>query len=344
MEIPATRHAWVYKKGGLPRTVLQYEEIPLSQKIAPDDVIIKVKTVSINPVDYKFMTTGFLSWIPAKPCVVAMDVAGIIVGVGSKVKYFKIGDQVLGKQSAYSMLRGGRGTLSTFVHIHSDMVTLKPDSMSWDEAAGLPLTGMTAYVAFFNTAKIRPSQRLLIVGASGGVGTVAVQIAKAKGCHVVAVCSGKNSEFVKRLGADEVLDYTVKPIEQQLVERHTSDPFDLILDCIDVPAVISQSYKYLKPNGQSITVGDSTSTIYDISTTLLKRGYWLISGAFFGGRKYRNIVLLESQSDLVGLMDIVKRANIKIPIDSTYEMDQAVEAFERLMSHRAKGKIIIRVE
>lgn len=186
------------------------------------EILVKVKATSINPIDWKIRRGDLRLLLPKRfPRIVGGDFAGVVEAVGKSVKALKPGDSVFGMTNP---LRTQFGSYAQFTIAASDAVTKKPDNLSYQQAASLPIAGLTALKALKNHMKLQSGQSVLINGASGGVGTFAVQIAKALGVKVTATCSERNVEFVKSLGADEVLDYSMHDVSK------LKEKFDGIFD------------------------------------------------------------------------------------------------------------------
>src|SRR2546430_3782177 len=236
--------AIVYHEFGSP-DVLRLEEV---DKPVPNDnqLLIKVRAVSVNPLDWHFMEgTPYLGRLPAfgllKPRVerLGVDYAGTVEAVGKNIKEFKPGDEVYGNKF---------GAFAEYIVATDKALTLKPASLSFEQAASLPVAALTALQALRDSGKLQPGQKVLINGASGGVGTFAVQIAKAFGAEVTGVCSGRNLDLVRSLGADHVIDYT----KEDFTKR--GERYDLILDNVGTQP-LSGFRRVLQPKGICVMIG-----------------------------------------------------------------------------------------
>ena len=248
--------AMICPKYGSP-DVLQLQEVP---KPAPqeEEVLIKIHAASINSRDWRFMRANpfFIRLVPGgllrpKNMILGADLARQVEAVGRNVKQYKPGDEVFG----YLPSSTGRGTFAEFVCAEEHFIALKPGNLTFEQAAAVPEAAMTAMQGLRDKGNIQPGQKVLINGASGGVGTFAVQIAKAFGAEVTAVCSTRNVEIAGSLGADHVIDYTVEDFSQK------GQQYDLIL-AVNGYHPISDYLRVLSPNGYYVVVGGSMLQLF----------------------------------------------------------------------------------
>ncbi|SDP13455.1 NADPH:quinone reductase [Rhodoferax sp. OV413] len=224
------------------RSVLAYEDAPLPT-IAADEVLVRVVAASVNPVDWKIREGHLQSMIPYPlPLTLGWDVSGVVAAVGAEVTAFAVGDAVYSRPDIKR-----NGTYAEYVAIHASEVAHKPKTISHVEAAALPLAGITAWQSLFHAAQLAAGQRVLVHAASGGVGSLAVQLAKSHGAYVVATTSGKNKALVQSLGADEVVDY-----QTQNFATMVSD-MDVVFDTLG-GAVQEASWDVLKPGGILVSI------------------------------------------------------------------------------------------
>lgn len=314
--------AIIFKKYGN-IDVLKYETIE-EPILAENQVLIRVEYASVNPVDWKVrngtarVLTGFIKPKPAFQ-ILGGDVSGEIEAVGSEVTDFQKGDKVCA-------ILGGipGGGYAEKVAVNISQIALMPKSFDFRMAAALPLTGLTAFQAL-KMANLEASQNILVNGASGGVGVLAVQIAKALGAKVTAVCSQRNAEFVLSLGADSVIDY-----EKEDFTKITKS-FDVIYD-----AVGNSSLRKCKPIL-------SKSGVY--ITTIPQPIAFLQSKLLPYFSKYRVIPIITKSSgeDLSELAALVDKHQIQVPIDAEFPLKNAAAAHDYSQSGRVKGKLILRI-
>lgn len=229
----------IHEFGG--HEVLKYEDVPKPKPVA-DEVLIKVFASGVNPIDWKIRAGHAKSKFPVQfPLIPGWDVSGEIEEVGSDIKNFRKGDEVYSRPDP-----ARNGSYAEYIVVKANLVNLKPKSISHEKAAAVPLAGLTAWQALFDHGELQRGQKVLIHAASGGVGTFAVQFAKWKGAYVIGTTSKENIDFVKQLGADEVIDYKKEKFENKLKE------IDLVIDLIGGDTQ-KRSLKVLKKGGRLIT-------------------------------------------------------------------------------------------
>ena len=316
--------AIVYTTYGSP-DVLQLKDIEIP---TPKDnqVLVKVHAASANPADWHLMRAEpFLArfangLLKPKNTRLGADLAGRIEAVGSNVTRFRIGDAVFGELPLDAM-----GSFAEYVCISEELLALKPDKLTFEQAAAVPLAAFTALQGLRDKGQIRPGQRVLVNGASGGVGTFAVQIAKSFGTEVTGVCSTRNLDLVRSIGADHVIDYT------QTDFTNTGQRYDLIFDAIGNRSV-SDLKRALTPNGVCSVAG----------FTRLSR---LFHTMFFGGK---NVGLMETakanQADLVFIQALLEAGKVVPVIDRRYPLSETAEAIRYLEAGHARGKVIVTIE
>ncbi|KQR07988.1 MULTISPECIES: NADP-dependent oxidoreductase [Xanthomonas] len=322
-----------YKKHG----PVRIGEMPMPQ-LRPNDVLIKVSAASLNPLDAKVRDGEFKMLLPFKtPFVLGNDVAGVVTQVGTAVRDFAVGDAVFAK------IEPGRiGTLAEFVAIDAAVVAHKPASLSMEQAASFPLVGLTAWQALVETAALKPGQKVLIHAGSGGVGTIAIQLAKHLGAYVAATTSTANVELVKSLGADLVIDY--KRQDFQALVRD----YDVVLHSLDTPTLL-KSLQLLKPGGVLISLTGPPTPAFAQQLGLafpLRLVMRLLSRKVRAEARQRQVsyTFLFMRGDgpqlrtLAGLLD---SGVLRPVIDTVYPLARAQEALAQVDSGRVKGKVVV---
>ncbi|PAV26843.1 alcohol dehydrogenase [Tamilnaduibacter salinus] len=287
----------------------------------PEDVLVAVHAASVNPKDRK-LNLNVARWTPPVvtkrfPPVFGDDLAGIVIEKGANVEDFDVGDAVYGMD-----MRPRTATLAERTRIHQTRIARMPPSLSFEEAAAMPLAAQTALQGL-RQGHAGFGRSVLIIGASGGVGTFAVQIANAMGAHVTGVCSHRNTDFVKALGADAVIDYTAGDY------RTRAGPFDLVFDVTS----------YESPTSCAALTGRSG---YFISTGGDARS--MVGTPFYRllGKKAGTVVVESYREDLETLFAMVESGQLKPVIDSTFELIDANGAYDRNGTGRCRGKVVIR--
>lgn len=296
-----------------------------------NDVLVKVHATSLNKADWFGLTGKTLlvrlamaSLFKPKHAVLGADVAGQVEAVGSSVTQFKPGDHVFGDLSAHSF-----GGLAEYVCAPATAFALKPASLSFAETAALPMAGGTALQGLRDRGNVHRGQKVLINGASGGVGTFAVQIAKAFGAEVTAVCSTRNVALARSLGADHVIDYTQEDF------TILPDRFDLIF-AVNGDISLSRYRRLLAPKGTFVVGGGSMSQIFA----------GMLLGPLQGrlsGKKMGCLMAKPNQADLVALAELVDAGQVKPVIDRCYPFSDTAEAFRHLGDGHAQGKVVVTI-
>jgi NADPH:quinone reductase-like Zn-dependent oxidoreductase len=275
-----------------------------------------------NPFFIRLVPGGFLR---PKNKILGADVAGRVEAIGSNVKQFKPGDEVFG----YLPSATGRGTFAEYVCANEKAITLKPANLTFEQAAAVPEAAMTALQGLRNKGNLHSGQKVLINGASGGVGTFAVQIAKAFGAEVTAVCSTRNLEMVRSLGADHVIDYKGEDFTQN------GQQYDLIL-AVNGYHPISDYLHALKPEGTYVVAGGSMFQLFQAASNGKR-----ISKT--GCQKTYVVSLEHNKEDLVFIKELVESGKVIPVIDGCYPLSKAAEALRYFEKVHAKGKVIITV-
>jgi NADPH:quinone reductase-like Zn-dependent oxidoreductase len=322
--------AIMYQQYGSPDDVLELIEV---EKPVPKDnqVLIKVHATSVNygnlasvkgePFIARLMT-GFLK---PKYTIPGGDIAGRVEAVGSNVKQFQPGDEVFGDISGC-----GWGGFAEYVSVPENVLALKPANISFREAAAVPMAAVTALQGLRDKGKIQSGQKVLINGASGGVGTFAVQIAKSFGAEVTAVCSARNLNIVRSIGAEHAIDYTREDFTKK------KKRYDLII-AVNGHHPISAYKRALSPSGVYVVIGGSMAQIFQ--GMLL--GPWM---SMTGSKKIGNLLHRPNQKDLVFMSELLEDGKVKPVIDRCYKLSEVPEALRYFGEGHAQGKIVITVE
>ena len=299
--------------------VLQYEDVE-QPKIKPDQLLVKVHATSVNPIDWK-IRKGMLRIVTGRkfPIILGGDVSGEVVEVGDRVTGFKPGDPVFANLGLW-----GRA-YAEFVTVPGKLAVLKSEKITHEQAAAIPGAALTALQALRKQGRIHQGNSVLINGASGGVGSFAVQIAKALGAEVTGVCSTKNVEFVKSFGVDCVIDYT-----QQDFTRNTAQ-YDIIFDAVGKRS-FSSCQPALKPRGVYVTTLPTLECF--VQTTLT---------TFIPGKKARLVALKPNSEDLSYLKDFIETGKIRPAVDRTFTLSKIADAHRYSETEHARGKIVITV-
>ena len=309
--------AVVYDKRNSP-DVLEFRVV---EKPNPqdDEVLVKIYAVSINAADYRSMRMGIIP----KGRIFGADIAGRVEAAGKDIKKFKTGDEVFGDIASC-----GFGGFAEFVTVPERFLARKPARVSFEDAAALPMAAVTALQGLRDEGNIQPGQQVLIYGASGGVGTFAIQLAKTFGAEVTAVCSTGNTELARSLGADHIIDYSKEDIFNS--SRH----FDLII-AVNGKRQLSDYKRALAPKGICVIVGGALSQV--IPT--------LLFGALMsiGGKKIRVLAAKASAKDLKFIMKLVEEGKVKPVIDRQYPLQETAKAMQYLSKGHARGKVIISI-
>ncbi len=321
--------AIVIERYGSP-DVLQFKEV---EKPSPKDnqVLVRVQAASANPLDWhlmrgepfiaRLMGTGLLK---PKSSKVGADVAGRVEAVGKDVTQFKPGDEVFGTCN---------GSFAEYACAREDRLALKPANVSFEEAAAIPVAATTALQGLRNKGRIQLGQKVLVNGASGGVGTFAVQIAKSYGTEVTGVCSTRNLDMVRKIGADHVVDYT-----QEDFTKNEQQRYDLIFDAVGNRSV-SDYRRALKPGGTCAVAGFSSMPRMFEHTALGP----LMSKT--GNKKVGGMGMAKiNQNDLVFLKQLVETQKVRPVIDRRYPLSETADAIRYLEAGHAQGKVVIAVE
>jgi NADPH:quinone reductase-like Zn-dependent oxidoreductase len=313
-----------------PPDVMRLRDIERPQ-IADDEVLVHVHAAGVDRGVWHVMTglpypvrlAGYGLRAPKTP-VPGMDLAGVVEAIGRRVARFKPGDEVFGI---------GKGTYAEYAPAREDKLVLKPANLTFEQAAAVAISGLTALQAVRDHARVESGQKVLIIGASGGVGSYAVQLAKAFGAEVTGVCSTAKVDLVRSLGADHVIDYRREDF------AGGRQRYDVILD-IGGNSSLSRLRRTLTPQGTLVIVGGETGGRwlggYDrqLRALLLSR---------FGDQNLRTFVSSENYQDMIALSELIEAGKVTPVIDRTYPLDQVPQAIQYLLDGHARGKVVITI-
>jgi len=299
--------------------------------IKATDILIETKAAGLNPIDYKMVHGALKDMVPLSlPSTIGFDVSGVIVKKGAEVTKFELGDAVYTRVPQQQM-----GTVAEYVAVESSVVSKKPDNISFVEAAGLPLTGLTAIQAL-ESVGLKENDRVLIHAGSGGIGTFAIQYAKAKGAFVYTTTSTTNVDMVKALGADRVIDY--KTEDYKTIAKN----LDIVFDTLGNNYTL-EAFEIIKEGGKVTTIAglpdEETAKLMGINNYKLPEKLSKLIKEKKAIYKYTWMQPNSEQLDKITSM--VKDTKIKPVVDKVYSFEDSIEAYLYLSTGRAKGKVII---
>lgn len=306
-----------YNSYGGPEVIVVSPDIPkpLAQK---GQVLVQVRAASLNPFDYKIRRGYMKDMIPLSlPVTPGGDLAGVVVEVGEEVSGVALGDEVFGQAT---VVGGGSGSLAEFAVAKAGSISKKPHTVDFQGAAALPLVGVSVIQALVDHARLSKGQKILIHGGSGGIGSVAIQLAKHLGAYVITTASSSHMDFVKNLGADEVIDYTSQDFSTMLKD------IDVVYDTVG-SETYTKSFAVLKKGGIIVTMVAKTDPELD---------------------KQHEVTTISQQTHVTTeklsmLAELVDSGVIKVQIEKVFPLDQAKEAYEYLETKHPKGKIVIAI-
>jgi len=325
-----------YKKGG----ALRLGESP-EPELRDNDIMVEIHAAGVNLLDNKIRNGEFKLILPYRlPLVLGNDVAGVVVRVGPNVRQFKPGDEVYARPSKDRI-----GTFAEYIAIDAADIALKPANLSMEEAASIPLVALTAWQALVERAKLQKGQRVLIHAGSGGVGTIAIQLAKHLGAHVATTVSTANVDLVKSLGADFVVDYKKDDFEKVL------KGYDVVLNSLGKDT-LEKSLAVLKPGGKLISISGPPDPDF-----ARENGFgWLLQQVMrflsFGIRRkskrlgigYSFLFMTANGAQLGKITALIEAGAIRPVIDRAFPFEKTNEALDYVETGRAKGKVVIAVK
>ena len=308
--------------------------------VQEDDVLIQVHATAVNQLDSKLRNGEFKPILPYRPpFILGHDVAGVVVRVGPRVRQFKVGDEVYARPDDFRI-----GTFAELIAVKEDSVAIKPKNITMEEAASIPLVGLTAWQALVENARLKKGQKVFIQAGSGGVGTFAIQLAKHLGATVATTTSAGNMALVKSLGADVVIDYKQDAFEERL------SGYDVVLNSQD-GKTLAKSLGVLQAGGHLISISGPPDPQFAEDT----KAPWLVKQVMRalsrGTRRqaqrlkvsYTFLFMKASGSQLRQITSLIESGAIRPVIDKVFPFESTNEAMAYVESGRAKGKVVIKV-
>jgi NADPH:quinone reductase-like Zn-dependent oxidoreductase len=309
-------------------------------EVRGDDVLVQIHAASVNPLDLKIRGGSLKLILPYRlPFVLGNDLAGVVVRVGSRVRRFKRGDEVYARPDQDRI-----GAFAEFISIKEDAVASKPKELTMEEAASIPLVGLTAWQALIERANLKAGQKVLVHAGSGGVGTFAIQLAKHVGALVATTTSTANLDWVKRLGADIVIDYRKDDFETLLHD------YDVVLDTLG-GETLEKSLRVLKPGGKLISLSGPPDPDFakDIGSTWILRlvmrllSYRIRQKAKRHQVSYSFLFMRASGDQLREIASLIDSGIIRPVVDRVFPFASTKEALVYVETGRAKGKVVVKV-
>jgi NADPH:quinone reductase-like Zn-dependent oxidoreductase len=309
--------------------------------IKENEVLVEIHATSVNQLDTKIKTGEFKLLLPYKfPLILGHDVAGIIKKVGSKVSQFKVGDEVFARPADFKI-----GSFAEYIAINENDIALKPKNISMEEAATFPLVALTVWQAFVEKANLKKGQKVFIQAGSGGVGTIAIQLAKHLGATIATTTSADNFDLVKSLGADIVIDYKTQDFETILKN------YDLVLNSQD-GKTLEKSLRILKSGGKVVSISGPPDTDFAKEIGL---SWFMKTAIFFLSRKakkqakklnvdYSFLFMQANGKQLSEIGKLIEAGVIRPIIDKVFSFEQTNEAMSYVASGRARGKVIVKLK
>ena len=329
----------IRKYGG--NEVIEYVEDFPKPEVGEDEILVEMRAASVNPIDWKVMKGDVKVLFDYKmPHILGNDGSGVVVQVGANTNKFKVGDEVYFRPGKKKVV----GTFAEFCSVKQDEAALKPKNISFEEAAGIPLVGLTSWQTLFELGNLQKGQKVLIHAGSGGVGSIAIQIAKTVGAEVATTTSTANVELVKSLGADIIIDYKKENFQDKL------SGYDLVFDTLGGKTT-TDSYKVLKTGGTLVSISGIPTPDYADKFGLnffIKTLFYLLNMKNTSIAKkhkvnYKYLFMNASGEELSKIAKLIEDKKVKPLVDKTFPLKDVKDAFAYQQTGRAKGKIIIKI-
>lgn len=322
--------------------VIEYVEDFPKPEIGEDEILVEMRAASVNPIDWHVMKGDVkLVFNYKMPHVLGNDGAGVVTQIGKNVNKFKVGDEIYFRPGKKKIV----GTFAEFCSIKQDEAALKPKNLSFEEAAGIPLVGLTSWQALFDLGNLQKGQKVLIHAGSGGVGNIAIQIAKNAGAEVATTTSTSNVELVKSFGADVIIDYKKDNFEDKLKD------YDLVFDTLG-GKTREDSYKVLKPNGILVSIAGVPTPEVAVQYGLnfvVKTLFYLLNfknSSLASKHKvnYKYFLMNANGEQLGKITKLIEEKKVRPLVDTVFPLNEVKQAFEYQQTGRAKGKVIIKIK
>jgi NADPH:quinone reductase-like Zn-dependent oxidoreductase len=305
-----------------------------------DDVMVQIHAAGVNPVDNKIRSGEFKLLLPYKmPLILGTDLAGVVVRVGARVRRFKVGDEVYARPDDDRI-----GTFAEFIAVKEESIALKPSNLTMEEAASIPLAALTAWQTLVEKGKLKKGQKVLIHAGSGGVGTIAIQLAKHLGATVATTASEANANMLKDLGADIVIDYKKHDFSIML------EGYDLVLDT-QGGETLKKSLAVLKPGGKLIGIAGPPDADFAkqlgangfVSLVMRLLSYGIRKAARRTGATYSFHFMTASGRQLGEITSLIEAGRIRPVVDRVFPFEETKQALDYVATGRTKGKAVIKV-
>ena len=325
----------------------RYGKVPMRMAEVPTpeineyEVLAEIHAASINPIDFKIRDGKVKMLLKYEmPLILGNDFAGVIIKVGSKVTRFKVGDEIYARPRKNKI-----GTFAEYIAIHEDDIALKPKNLSFEEAASIPLVGLTSYQALHDIMQLQKNQKILIHAGSGGVGTFAIQLAKIMGATVTTTASEAGANLVKSLGADQIINYKTEKFEEILKD------YDAVFDTIG-GTTLEKSFDIIKSGGSIVSVSGMPNARFgkEFGSGFFKTFLFSLASKKLTAlekkhnAQYSFLFMKPSGDQLRTIANYIEAGKIKPVIDRVFPFEDAQKAMEYSEAGRAKGKIIVKMK